>query len=93
MPEAKQRTLRNVTKAFDTLSRQGLWQTLQRLGCPPNFLKMIVQLHGQVRQSSNDLSESFPNGNGVKQGCVLLPMLFSIFFSMILQHAIEDLDD
>lgn len=81
-----------LTKAFDTV-RQGLWQTLERLGCPPNFLKMIMQLHGQVRQSSSDLSESFPIVNGVKQGCVLAPTLSSIFFSMILQHATEDLDD
>ena len=81
-----------LTKAFDTV-RQGLWQTLERLGCPPNFLKMIMQLHGQVRQSSSDLSESFPIVNGVKQGCVLAPTLSSIFFSMMLQHATEDLDD
>ena len=84
MPGATQRTLRNLSQAFDTVSRQGLWKTLERLGCPPNFLKMIVQLNGQVRHSSNDLSESFQIGNGVKQGCVLAPTLFSIFFSMVL---------
>ena len=27
----------DLTKAFDTVSRDGLWKILARLGCPPNF--------------------------------------------------------
>ena len=39
------------------------------------------------------LSDSFPISNGVKEGCVLAPTLFSIFFSIVLREAIEDLPD
>ena len=89
-------TFVDLTKAFDTVSRKGLWLIMERLGCPPKFLSMITQLHedqtGQVRVNS-DLSEPFPITNGVKQGCVLAPTLFSIFFSMMLRQATEDLDD
>jgi len=89
-------TFVDLTKAFDTVSRKGLWQILERLGCPPKFLSMVMQLHedqrGQVR-NSNDLSEPFPILNGVKQGCVLAPTLFTIFFSMMLQRATADLGD
>ena len=85
----------DLTKAFDTVSRKGLWLILERLSCPPKFLSMIIQLHegqhGQVRLN-NDLSEPFPIVNGVKQGCVLAPTLFSIFFSMMLKRAMEGLD-
>ena len=42
---------------------------------------------------NNDLSEPFRIHNGVKQGCVLAPTLFSIFFSMMLKQALEDLDN
>ena len=35
------------------------------------------------------LSDSFPISNGVKQGRVLAPSLFSIFFSMMLREAKE----
>ena len=48
--------------------------------------------HGQIRLN-NDLSEPFPITNGVKQGCVLAPTLFSIFFSMMLKQATDDLED
>ena len=89
-------TFVDLTKAFDTVSRKGLWLIMERLGCPPKFLNMVIQLHedqhGQVRLNS-DLSEPFPIVNGVKQGCVLAPTLFSILFSMMLNQAMEDLDD
>ena len=86
----------DLTKAFDTVSRKGMWQIMERLGCPPRVLNMVIQLHddqrGQVRLNG-DLSEPFAISNGVKQGCVLAPTLFSIFFSMMLRQATEDLND
>ncbi|WP_419610179.1 reverse transcriptase domain-containing protein, partial [Thiolapillus sp.] len=69
---------------------------LARLGCPPKFLTILRQLHegqqGQVKHNGS-LSGSFPISNGVKQGCVLAPTLFSIFFSIMLREAKEDLPD
>ena len=86
----------DLTKAFDTVSRKGMWQIMERLGCPPRFLNIVIQLHddqrGQVRLNG-DLSEPFAISNGMKQGCVLAPTLFSIFFSMMLRQATEDLND
>ena len=60
------------------------------------FLTIIRQLHegqrGQVKHNGS-LSDSFAISNGVKQGCVLAPSLFSIFFSMMLRQAKEDILD
>ena len=89
-------TFVDLTKAFDTVNRKALWQVMKRLGCPSKFLTMIMELHegqmGQVRLG-NDLSQPFSICYGVKQGCVLAPTLFSVFFSMMLSHAFQDLDD
>ena len=38
-----------------------------------------------------EVSESFSVTNGVKQGCVLAPMLFSIFLSAMLNEAFRDI--
>ena len=61
----------DLIKAFYTVSRDGLWKILARLGCPPNFLTILRQLHegqqGQVKHNGS-LSGSFPTSNGVKQG-------------------------
>ena len=59
----------DLTKAFDTDSRDGLWKILARLGCPPKFFTILRQLHegqqGQVKHNGS-LSGSFPISNGVK---------------------------
>ena len=86
----------DLTKASDTVSRDGLWKILARLGCPPKFLTILRQLHegqqGQVKHNET-LWDSFPITNGVKQGCILAPTLFSIFFSTMLCEAKDDLPD
>ena len=86
----------DLTKAFDTVSREGLWRILGKLGCPPRFLSILQQLHigqkGQVKHNG-EFSDSFPIENGVKQGCVLAPTLFAVFFSMMLREAKEDLHE
>ena len=86
----------DLTKAFDTVSHDGLWKILARLGCPPKCLTVLRQLHegqqGQVKHNGF-LWGSFPISNGVKQGCILAPTLFSIFFSIMLREAKDDLPD
>ena len=82
------------TKAFDTVSRDKLRKILARLGCPPKLLIILRQLHkGQQGQDKHNgsLSGNFPISNGLEQGCVLAPTLFSIFFSIMLREAKEDL--
>lgn len=90
------KTFVDLTKAFDTVSRKGLWLNLERLGCPPNFLETVIQLHedqrGQIRLTG-DLSEPFLISNSRKQVCVLAPTIFSFFFSTMLKQATEDLND
>ena len=86
----------DLTKTFDIVSRDGLWKILVRLGCPLKFLTIFRHLHesqqGQMKHNGS-LSGSFPVSNGVKQGCVLAPTLFSIFFSIMLRETKEDLPD
>ena len=43
-------------------------------------------MHGTVRFDGN-MSEAFNIRSGVKQGCVLAPTLFGVFFSVLLKHA------
>ena len=89
-------TFVDLMKAFNTVNQKELWQILKCLGCPPKFLNMVLQLHeNQMRQIQlhQDLSEPFPIKNGLKQGCIFAPTLFSIFFSMMLKQASEGLDE
>ena len=68
---------------------------LSKLGCPTKFVNLIRLIHddltGQVL-SDGEASEPFSISNGVKQGCVLAPVLFNLFFTCVLNHAIGDLE-
>ena len=54
---------------------------------------MYIYICIYIFRLNGDLSEPFPITNGVKQGCVLAPTLFTIFFSMMLKQATEGIAD
>ena len=39
----------DLTKAFDTVSRPGLWSMLPRIGIPPKMVQMIRSFHGGMK--------------------------------------------
>jgi len=85
----------DLTKAFDTVDRDGLWKVLRKFGCPDKFTSVIRSFHDGMTarvQESGALSDSFPVTNGTKQGCILAPTLFSIVFSAMLMDAFKDMD-
>ena len=62
---------------------------LKKVGCPPILLDLIKSFHENMQgtvQVNGMISEPFPIVNGVKQGCVLAPTLFGIYFSVILRE-------
>ena len=82
----------DLTKAFNTVNRAALWAILSKLGCPPRFVQIIRSFHDGMfcRVIENgDASDPFPVSNGVKQGCMLAPMLFSLLFAQILSAALS----
>ena len=86
-------TFVDLTKAFDTVSREGLWKIMAKFGCPTKFIAMVR--HGMLArvQNNGEFSDPFPVTNGVEQGCVLAPTLFSMMFSAMLTAAFQDGDN
>ena len=83
----------DLTKAFDTVNREALWIILGKIGCPSNFVRMFKELHRNMKARvtfNGQLSEEISIDNGVKQGDIPAPTLFSIFFAVMLSHAFQD---
>lgn len=83
----------DLTKAFDLVSRKGLFILLQKIGCPPKLLRLIISFHEDMQgtvQYDCQMSDPFPIKSGVKQGCVLAPTLFGIFYSLLLSYAFRE---
>lgn len=82
----------DLAKAFDTVSREGLWCIMSKFGCPDRFILMVRQFHDRMTahiQDNGEASEAFPVTNVIKQGCVLAPTLFSMF-SAIMSDAFQN---
>ena len=79
----------DLTKAFDTVNREALWDVLAHYSCPPKFIQIIHLFHnvmtGQVL-SNGVQSDPFNTSSGVKQGYVLSPVLFNLFFTCVLRY-------
>ncbi len=86
----------DLMKAFDTVNRDALWKVLARMGCPPKLITIIRQLHdgmtAKVRVDGST-TDRFNVRTGVKQGCVIAPILFIIYFSAMLENALSENTD
>ena len=70
-------------RAFDSVHRNVIWQLMGHYGVPPQFIKLIQELYEasscQVIHNGK-LSEPFEMNTGVRQGCLLSPMIFIMVF-------------
>lgn len=68
--------------AFDKVSRKSLIYKLHTLGVSTkmvNFLNSVYSTTYSTVWNGNELSEPFETFSGVKQGCLLSPLLFSLY--------------
>lgn len=60
-----------ITKAFDLVSRQGLFKILLKIDCPPKQQIFVESFHMNMRRQIS-FSEPFKRNSGVEYGYVLL---------------------
>ena len=88
---------KDMKKFFDAPKTvYGLWKSMATFDSPTKFIAMVRQFHDGMLarvQIYGEISDPFPVTNGVKQGCVLSPTLFSMMFSAMLTAAFQDGDN
>ena len=74
----------DLTKVYDSVDPTLLWKVLARFGVPQNMISVIRQFHDGmracVRLGDRVCSGWFAVERGLRQECVLAPLLFNIFF-------------
>ena len=74
----------DLAKAFDTVNRDFLWRVMRKFGCPRKFTAIVQAFHSDMKASvaiGGEETESFGVGTGVKQGCVVAPVIFNIYLA------------
>ena len=83
----------DIQKAYDSVDRNLLWQVLSRLGVPPQMITVIREFHDGmkacVRSGDGTCSKPFEVNKGLRQGCVLSPLLSNIFIAAVLNAVLQ----
>ena len=79
----------DYSQAFDSLVQDEMWKILAAYGVPSKIIELIKQLYTDAKLSvihRGRLGPNFTTGSGVKQGCILSPLLFNIILDYVLRE-------
>ena len=79
-------------KAFDTVDRATIWRILRHYGIPQKIVNLIRSLYENTTCHvihNSDLSQPFAVGTGVRQGCLLSPLIFSLVIDWVMRTTVD----
>lgn len=83
-------------KAFDRVNHRKLLETLRQSGLDDKDIRIISNLYWKQKarvRVENALSGEFEVRQGVRQGCVLSPLLFNVYSERLFREALENAED
>ena len=78
--------------AFDRVFRAGLWKRLAEEGVRGKMWRVLKSIYKTVESCvrvEGNLTEWFPVDTGVRQGCVLSPLLYTFFINGLVKELNE----
>jgi len=76
----------DLSVAFDNVDRNTLWRVLREMNLEESLIKKIETIYEITEvmvKAEGKCTESFVTRRGVKQGCVLSPVLFNLYMAGI----------
>lgn len=80
-------------KAFDSVNRDCIWTEMHNFGVPDKIIRMIrtsYEFFECTVLHDGEFSESFRTTSGVRQGCLLSPLLFLIVLDAVVKRTYDN---
>lgn len=71
-----------------------MWQLLGKIGLPQKIVRITQSFHKGTRakvQVGNEFTDEYEVTTGLRQGCILAPYLFVLFFTYVPHYVSKDL--
>ena len=81
-------------KAFDRVRHDKLVEIMEKAGIPELERRLIINLYWEQQAMlrwENDTTRTFEIRRGVRQGCILSPILFNLYSEFMIAEALDDL--
>lgn len=81
----------NFKKAFDSIHRESLWQIIRLYDAPPKYVNIFRSLYHNSTcrvKTNNGTTEDFDIVTGVRQGCILPSLLFTIVIDFVMKKSV-----
>ena len=86
----------DYSKAFDSVQHSALWKSLIEFGTPEHLVWLLEKLYTKasgVIRLADDHTDQFQFEQGVRQGCIISPLLFNACGEAIMRQVEETLKD
>ena len=80
-------------KAFDSICREAIWRILRHYGIPAKIINLIKLFYTKFEccvDLNTQLSDWFEVHTGVRQGCIISPILFLIVIDWVMKQTNQD---
>ena len=80
----------DYAKAFDCVDQNKLWKSLKEMGIPDHLTCLLRNLYGSQEatvRTGHGKTDWFQIGKGIRQGCMLSPLLFNLYAEYIMRNA------
>ncbi len=86
----------DLRKAYDSIPRDALWRVLSAYGVDAKVIELLADLHTGTQAAvklAGEHGDWFDIGRGVRQGCVIAPLLFNIYFDCVIRLSLAEMPE
>jgi hypothetical protein len=86
-------TFIDFQRAFDSINKKIMWQTLTEYGIPKKFLNLIRCTYDDFKCKilhEGKYTDYIENTNGVRQGCILSPIIFLLVLDNVMRKTLGE---